>query len=812
MTTPPRLIFHLLPNAHLDPVWLWDWREGLNEGLTTVTTILDLMDEAPELTFIRGESSIYQHIQTTAPKVFARILAMIEAGRWDVVGGTYVQPDSNLSSTETLCRQFEKGLAYFDKELGVRPRISWQADSFGHAPGWPNVLRSFGMEGFTFTRPQQAQFALPSPAFWWECDHDDRLLCYRQHYKWYCSERDNMHEVLDKTLAGAASQPDRNVGVLMGLGNHGGGPSRRNLADVVSWGKLHPEVELRYSTLHRFFAALRAEIEETQRPVPSVSGDLGYCLRGCYSSVQKFKSLYRHAETSLMSAEISQSMIGHQLPVTPRQSLDEAWDAVLFNSFHDILPGSSIERAMEDQMAWTGLAIHHAQKAQFAALNALAERVDTQVPPPEGADQPADVPLLLWNPSSEPFCGQVELEASLDYRPIWEWQHRRLEMPFHVLDENGEPLPLQEIETEHNSMADVPWRKRAVVALEVPAFGWRVVRMGLAKEKNPRADSPINCRAESGDEPSITNGEWSVAVTDESLAIRRHGGNFFLGAQHFRMAVMEDPWGSWGGMKEEPDSYQLDQVREEWKITASEIVESGPERASLWTRWEGAHSWAELTFFVARDTPGVKVHGRLLWNERSARLQLILPSTGPAKCDVPGSVAVRQQRGQVPVGRWFQRQNSDGGVVGIASDVLSDADFLENETRLTLARASRYADDQKTGPTERRTAPAVDCGELKFRLNLYADGVTGDQAAHQLLNPLAVLAVTPGPGDLPRQGSFGSLQPAGVRLLSVQKVDGHLHIRVQNRNARSAETTFQLGGVTHSLGLLGPQQIVTRSI
>ena len=199
-------------------------------------------------------------------------------------------------------------------------------------------------------------------------------------------------------------------------------------------------------------------------------------------------------------------------------------------------------------------------------------------------------------------------------------------------------------------------------------------------------------------------------------------------------------------MTEEPDSYQLDQVREEWKLMACEVLESGPERATLWTRWGGARSWVDLTFSVSREISGVRVKGRLLWNQRSARLQLVLPSTGPAECDVPGSVATRTERGQVPVGRWFQRTNGDGDTLGIASDVLSDADFLPQETRLTLARATRYADDQKTGPSEKMWLPAADCGELKFQLGLYSTGTSGDQASHSLLSPPVSLMVTPGPG------------------------------------------------------------------
>ena len=813
MSTGKR-IFHLLPNAHLDPVWLWDWREGLTEGITTIRTVLDLMDELPEITFMRGEAVIYRHIQQYAPDVFRRIRDKIESGHWDVVGGTWVQPDSNLPATETLCRNFEVSLDWFQRELGVRPSVAWQADSFGHTAGWPNILRSFGMDGFAFTRPQRAQFPLESPAFWWNCDHDDRLLCYRQHGMWYCTERGNVLALLDETLAAAAKQPWSNVGVLIGLGNHGGGPTRRHLDDVDKWRAAHPDVEVRYSTLHGFFAALRDELAAPAATVaPSVKGEFGYCLRGCYSSVQKFKSLYRQTEQALVAAEMVQSLVGACLPGAA-QPLDEAWESILFNSFHDILPGSSIERAVDDQLAWTGVAMHHAQKASLNALSRLAAAVDTRVPAPITPDSPKQVPVLVWNPSVRPFSGAVEIETSLDYRPFFSYQNRAAEVPVALRDAQGRAIPFQEIATEHSAMPTLPWRKRVVAQLKIPAFGWKVVRMGLAAEKVAPVAGENPCKAGTGTKPWITNKRWRVGVdATDGIAIKLDGENIFGGRGRLRLLVVEDQWGSWGGMAEEPASWQLDRVREEWKLVRSEVIETGPERSRLWTRWAGKNSWVELTFEVGRETAWVEVHGRLLWNERSARLQLVLPSKGPAVCDVPGGVATRTQRGQVPVGRWFHRVNPAGACVGVASDVLGDADFLPNEMRLTLARATRYANDVETGPKDQPWLPAVDCGELKFRLRLFTDGVAPDEVAESLLAPPVTLPVPPSPGSLPAEGSLGTLQPAAMRVLAIQLgKDGGLTVRVQNRGRKSAVAKFIQAGKTVSLGLVAPQQIVTRSI
>ncbi|MFH1498450.1 MAG: hypothetical protein ABII82_11545, partial [Verrucomicrobiota bacterium] len=113
------LALHLIGSAHLDPVWLWDWREGMNEGIATCRAMADLLEEFPEFRFIRGEAAIYAHVERHAPALFERIGGLVAEGRWDVVGGNWIQPDTNLPCTEALLRQFSRGKGYFRKKFGV---------------------------------------------------------------------------------------------------------------------------------------------------------------------------------------------------------------------------------------------------------------------------------------------------------------------------------------------------------------------------------------------------------------------------------------------------------------------------------------------------------------------------------------------------------------------------------------------------------------------------------------------------------------------------------------------------------------------
>jgi alpha-mannosidase len=755
--------FHLLPNAHLDPVWLWDWREGMNEGIITTRTVLDLMDEFPDLTFMRGEAALYQHIEEHDPVTFRRVKRMIEAGRWDVVGGTWVQPDTNLPATETFLRHFALGQAYFASRFGIRPRVAWAADSFGHSAGLPEILAAAGMEGFSFSRPAQNLVPLAQTAFWWEGPGGSRILTYRvPPCGWYGMERDEMPRKLDATLEFARRSDLRNVGVYVGLGNHGGGPTRRHILDVYAWAKAHPEVEVRFSTLHRLLDAVRAEVRAKGEDfLPVHRGELNFCLRGCYASQLGFKTLYRQAEALVNRAERVDALVSARIGRKPAD-LRSAWEAVLFNSFHDILPGSSIERAYDEQREWLGGALHAARGVEHTALNALTARLDTRVVMP-GGDLPGPVVMAVFNPHPHEYRGPLELEASLDYRPIWPYYNRVAELPVEVRGPDGKPLRHQSLATEHSSLTAMPWRWRVVVPAVVPPLGWSVFEMQW-KEGARKPKSPAPVRAEGH---TITNGTYTVTAEKGAAGVRilRRGKPVF-GKAGLHAITVDDPWGSWGNMEELPAAMNLSDVRHAWTVTQVDVLERGPERATLWVRLEGGASRLDLSFSLCSRRAAVDVSVRLFWNERSARLKLVMPvgATG-AEYEVPGGTGRRGACGEVPGGRWVRTR---GAKFGFASDALYCFDLTRGALRATLVRASRYANDIKTAPEAELWRPATDVGEHRFRFVLTPGGSELPRLAAELEMPPVAVTAAPHPGDLPRTGSLAALTPETFRLLAIK--------------------------------------------
>ena len=401
-------IFHILPNAHLDPVWFWNQHEGLNEGVKTCSTIVKLMDRFPELTFNRGEAAIYNHIQKTDPGLFARIKELMAAGRWCAVGGGWIQPDQNMPSTVDFLRQFTIGREYFKQELGIEPLVAWAADPFGHSEGMPEIYAASGFKYFSFTRPNNHLFPLKDDVFRWVGNGGSSILSARFNSNWYGCERPAVIPELDGALERVKDRKRVNIAMGFGLGDHGGGPTARQVEDLMAWREQHPEVEVRFSTFDAFFAALEEEIAE------------GLEIK---HEFRKSSNLLRRAENSVrIINDYLASPTAGTPSLPPAPNFTEAWRSMLFNCFHDIIPGSAIESALFEQREELGGVAYTARRAEFEAVNRLCAKVAVKVPAVEG-DMPEAVPYIVFNPSPRPYNGFVELEVSLDYRPLWGVTH-----------------------------------------------------------------------------------------------------------------------------------------------------------------------------------------------------------------------------------------------------------------------------------------------------------------------------------------------------------------------------------------------------
>src|SRR5512136_1701289 len=343
---------HLICNAHLDPVWQWRWDEGASEALATFRNAVEILDQHPALIFCHNEAALYQWAERLDPALFADIRRLVAAGRWAVSGGWFIQPDVNLPGTESLIGTIAEGRRYFHDRFGAAPRVAYNFDSFGHGGGLPQVLRQAGYEMYVHMRPQADELALPADLYRWRGVDGTVIPAYRIAVGLYHTEHDNIEERLREGVA-LALKLGRDVPVFWGLGNHGGGATRRDLAVIDAFAARETRVRVVHSTPDRFYDA----VKDAAATAPVHDGDLQRVFTGCYTSLSRVKrravaGLGRLVQSEAVAAAASW-LRGAEFPAA---ELREAWDLHLFNDFHDILAGTCIEPAERDALDQYGRA------------------------------------------------------------------------------------------------------------------------------------------------------------------------------------------------------------------------------------------------------------------------------------------------------------------------------------------------------------------------------------------------------------------------------------------------------------------------
>lgn len=345
------LTVHMIGNAHLDPVWLWRWQRGADEALSTCRTACDILDEFPRAVFTRGEAWVYEQVRQRDPDTFTRIRRHIEAGRWCAVGGWWIQADTNLPTAHALAKQIEIGHEWFRTHLGLTEfPVAYLPDTFGHTAFLPRILREAGQGAFTFMRPSAEEMTLPTPLFRWRSPDDHEVLAFRIVGGYLLNVAgDRVADALNDKVQRVVDSTPPGIGHAMcfyGVGDHGGGPTRRMVQWIHEHQDFAPGVRLEFSDPHRFFEAVRKQSLEC----PEYCGELGPHAIGCYSVCGDLKRAMRRAELSAAVVEALQTQgIGEA-----RAALQRAWRTICFNQFHDILPGSCIREAVTDALEQIG--------------------------------------------------------------------------------------------------------------------------------------------------------------------------------------------------------------------------------------------------------------------------------------------------------------------------------------------------------------------------------------------------------------------------------------------------------------------------
>ncbi|MCX7934385.1 MAG: hypothetical protein N3A66_03900, partial [Planctomycetota bacterium] len=378
----------LAGHAHIDMNWMWAWPETCAVTNDTFTTVLRLMEEYPDFHFSQSQASVYALIEEHNPELFERIREKVRAGRWEITASHWVEGDKNLAAAESLCRHLLYTRKYFQERFGLTPEdipIDWSPDTFGHAATIPVYLQRGSIKYYYGHRFGNDVPERP-PVFWWEGPDGSRVLVRND-----C--RNGYNGVIDESLGRRLLDYTKETGLrtflfVFGVGDHGGGPTRRDICRALDMQQWPVFPEIRFGTAREFFTRIEKEAAKCRLPV--LRGELNFEFTGCYTSQSLIKKANRFAEAKLVDAEIASSLAWAILGAAyPAARLRQAWQDTLFCHFHDILPGSGVH---DTRTYCHGLFQKTAATASMVETNALrllAARVDTTA---AGEDAKAAMP------------------------------------------------------------------------------------------------------------------------------------------------------------------------------------------------------------------------------------------------------------------------------------------------------------------------------------------------------------------------------------------------------------------------------------
>jgi alpha-mannosidase len=338
----------VIGHAHLDVAWLWTFAEARRKAVRTFATALNLLDNHATFVFTQSQPQLYAWVQQDEPALFERVQQRARAGRFDASGAAmWVEPDCNIPSGESLLRQLIAGIRYAERELGTAPSVAWLPDSFGFPVTLPSLLRHAGIANFATTKLRWNDTTeFPHARFIWEGPDGKGVLgaVFASYEGAVSAERARLAQLRGEPL-------------VVGYSDGGGGPTDA----IVDAGTREGD----WTTLGAWFE--RAREREVELPVVRDELYLEY-HRGVFTTHHDIKARNASLERALEQAELALAWMT-VLRASPffideaRRSLGEAWEIVLRNQFHDVLPGTSIAPVYADA------------RAEYDRADALAERV-----------------------------------------------------------------------------------------------------------------------------------------------------------------------------------------------------------------------------------------------------------------------------------------------------------------------------------------------------------------------------------------------------------------------------------------------------
>jgi alpha-mannosidase len=669
---------HMIGNAHLDPAWMWRLEEGLESFLATCRSALARMDETPGFIFTASSAAHYEFVEKTDPELFKKIQEAVAIGKWSIVGGWWVESDCNLPGGETFIRQGLYGQHYFKSRFGKMCKTGYCIDSFGHHANLPQLLARCGMSRYVFMRPEEHEKHLEDSLFKWRSPSGNEVVAYRipLHYSSY---KNSIQEKLT-LLSEYPSLHSHPWMIFYGVGNHGGGPTKEQIAQILSAKETDPRV--RFSSVDDFFD----EIENIE--LPTITDEMQPHAIGCYSAHSEIKKLHRVVEQRLLRAEKFCIMAETDVKNYEAhwQRLNDAWKNLLLNSFHDILGGVAIKEACDDAIALYHESLAIASREEREAIQVLSNNIDTS---------DAIESLLIFNPHPWKISAPVEFEL---WHPDASEKGQELDIVA-LTDSDGEQVIAQKIESSGKIGGD---RVRFTAQVESASFGWKKLVIARNPPK-PKTKSLIKAK-----QTELSNGICGIVFEGDA----KENQIKYTPAQVF--ADDSDTWGHGiRGFANKKGLFKIDKVT---------VLEKGPVRGRVRVESSYGNSRLEEDFILYEGADHIEQRVFLDWRKTNAVLKLRYEHAVPnatVHYEIPYSVIERPlSPDEVPGGAWAFIQNSDRGL-GILNDAKYSYSSDEKYFYLTIARSPLYAHHVPPHVlSETQTKRYLDQGEQEFIVRL----------------------------------------------------------------------------------------------
>jgi alpha-mannosidase len=767
--------FHEVGNAHIDAAWLWPWTETVDVVRRTFGTALQLMNEYPVYCYTQSAAQYNEWLAEKYPELNAEIKRRIKEGRWEVVGGMWIEPDLNMPDGESQVRQLLVGKRWYLQNYGVDVRVGWNPDSFGYNWQLPQIYKKSGVDYFVTQKMSWNDTnQLPLKLFWWESPDGSKVLTYFPHG--YGNTTLNPVRLSDDLAVARERSPGLlDMMDLYGVSDHGGGPTRAMLDEGfrrIELNHVNPRYE--FGTALSWFTSTETQIAPDSptwnyqsiakgyKPPDPVAGKIAIPTwdselyfeyhRGVYTTQANHKHNMRTAEEEMLNAEKWSSLAWLDGRSYPGGELTEDWKKVLFNQFHDLAAGSGIGIIYKDAQKDYDVVRLSTNEISGDALKTIGEQVNTRG---EG------VPVLVFNPVGWERSGDVSVTLQLP-EPA---------STVEIVDPAGGTTEPEDASID---------AKTGVATLtfhvdKVPALGYKVIRIVAGK----RGAAGVSAAAsDQGATLELSDHDLHVAVDKKSgciTSIQLAGTEYLAkGACGNELQAFKDTPKDYDAWNIDPGT--LDETPALLDSADSvELIGAKTDHPAIRITRSWQSSKFVQTISIPPDSGLVNIDNQFDWHERHVLLKAAFPLAATsdfATYEIPyGEIERATTRNnswekaqfEVPAMRWADLGDQKHGFSLLNKDKYG-YDAVGNLLRLSLLRGPTWPD------------PDADQGPHHFDYALYPHAGTWKDAltvrhGWEYDYPLKAVATTAHTGPLPAQHSFASVEPDDVVLTAVKKAE-----------------------------------------